>query len=180
MYVRRSPWPLRITWEPSLTPLDSSPLDHIYTALQIIAIGPMEPVDVCLGALLEPLGLGWAGAPTHNQSRDRKSPISGMDFFIPFPFPHFVNRFFSFPSCSKILRMDFFMLFPSLNLGNGFSQSFSIPEFAISYKGVKLEYCRIYSIWNILLSFATEQSFRHMDGQNHAVQPNPNPKMPNF
>merc|ERR1711873_23616 len=33
-------------------------------------------------------------------------------FFIPFPFPNFGNGFFSFPSRSRISRMDFFYSLP--------------------------------------------------------------------
>ena len=60
-------------------------------------------------------------------------------FFIPFPFPNFGNGFFSFPSRSRILGMDFFhslpvpefwewiffIPFPFPNFGNGF---FSFPS----------------------------------------------------
>ena len=43
---------------------------------------------------------------------DSLSRISGMDFFIPFPFPNFGNEFFSFPSRSRISGMDFFHSLP--------------------------------------------------------------------
>merc|ERR1712116_66564 len=43
-------------------------------------------------------------------------------FFIPFPFPNFGNAFFSFPSRSRILGMDFFHSLPFPNFGNGFFQ----------------------------------------------------------
>ena len=51
---------------------------------------------------------------------DSLSRISGMDFFIPFPFPNFGNGLFSFPSRSRILGMDFFIPFPFPNFGNAF------------------------------------------------------------
>merc|ERR1712107_699746 len=41
-------------------------------------------------------------------------------FFIPFPFPNFGNGFFSFPSRSRILGMDFFHSLPFPNFVNGF------------------------------------------------------------
>merc|ERR1719394_90208 len=44
---------------------------------------------------------------------------------IPFPFPNFGNGFFSFPSRSRILGMDFFIPFLFPNFGNGF---FSFPS----------------------------------------------------
>ena len=40
------------------------------------------------------------------------SRILGIDFFIPFPFPNFRNGFFSFPSRSRILGMCFFHSLP--------------------------------------------------------------------
>ena len=64
-------------------------------------------------------------------------------FFIPFPFPNFGNGFFSFPSRSRILGMDFFhslpvpefwewdffIPFPFPKFGNGFFYSLPVPEF---------------------------------------------------
>ena len=64
-------------------------------------------------------------------------------FFIPFPFPNFGNGFFSFPSRSRILGMDFFhslpvpelwewiFLFPSRSRISGmvFFNSLPVPEF---------------------------------------------------
>ena len=41
-----------------------------------------------------------------------RSRILGIDFFIPFPFPNFGNGFFSFPSRSRILGMHFFQSLP--------------------------------------------------------------------
>ena len=63
-------------------------------------------------------------------------------FFIPFPFPNFGNGFFSFPSRSRILGMDFFhslpvpefwewdffIPFPFPKFGNGFFHSLPVPE----------------------------------------------------
>merc|ERR1711884_590471 len=46
-------------------------------------------------------------------------------FFIPFPFPNFGSGFFSFPSRSRTLGMDFFHSLPFPNFGNGF---FSFPS----------------------------------------------------
>ena len=37
--------------------------------------------------------------------------------------------FFSFPSCSRILGIDFFILFPFPNFGNVFFLSLNVPEF---------------------------------------------------
>ena len=45
-------------------------------------------------------------------------------FFIPFPFLNCGNGFFSFPSRSRIVGIDFFHSLP-------------IPEFAISQMGIK-------------------------------------------
>ena len=47
-------------------------------------------------------------------------------FFIPFPFPNFGNGFFSFPSRSRILGMDFFHSLP-------------VPELTLSKSGIKRE-----------------------------------------
>merc|ERR1712107_820394 len=49
-------------------------------------------------------------------------------FFIPFPFPNFGNGFFSFPSRSRILGMNFFHSLPFLYFGNGFFHSLPVPE----------------------------------------------------
>ena len=91
---------------------------------------------------------GWAGIPDPSHSQEWKplipcpelwewifsfpscSRISGMPFFIPFPFPNYGNGFFSFPfqfpnygnvfflfpSRSWIVGMDFFIPFPFPNL----------------------------------------------------------------
>jgi hypothetical protein len=49
-----------------------------------------------------------------------------MDFFIPFPFPNFGNGFFSFPSRSRTLGIDFFHSLP-------------VPELTLSKSGIKRE-----------------------------------------
>ena len=41
-----------------------------------------------------------------------RSRVLGIDFCIPFPFPNFGNVFFAFPSRSRILGMDFFHSVP--------------------------------------------------------------------
>merc|ERR1712155_254621 len=46
-------------------------------------------------------------------------------FFIPFPFPNFGNGFFSFPSRSRILGMDFFHSLPVPEL---WEWNFSFPS----------------------------------------------------
>ena len=55
-----------------------------------------------------------------------RSRILGIDFFIPFPFPNFGNGFFSFPFCSQIEGMVFFQ-FPSRSWTLG--MELSIPVF---------------------------------------------------
>ena len=74
-------------------------------------------------------------------------------FFIPFPFPNFGNGFFSFPSRSRILGMDFFHSLPFPNFGNGFFSfpsrsrtlgmdffhSLPVPELTLSKSGIKRE-----------------------------------------
>ena len=85
------------------------------------------------------------------KASDSLSRIVGMDFFIPFPFPNFGNRFFSLPSRSRIMGMSFFhslpvpelwewiFSFPSRSqiVGMDFFNSLPIPEFAISQTGIK-------------------------------------------
>ena len=45
-----------------------------------------------------------------------------------FPFPNCGNGFFSFPSRSRILGIDFFIPFPFPNFGNVFFCSLPVPE----------------------------------------------------
>ena len=49
-----------------------------------------------------------------------RSRISGMDFFIPFPFPNFGNGFFHSLPVPKFWEWIFFIPFPFPNFGNGF------------------------------------------------------------
>merc|ERR1711994_709845 len=73
------------------------------------------------------------------EASDSLPEFRELIFFIPFPFPNFGNGFFTFPSRSLILGMDFFhslpvpefwewifsFPFPFLNFGNG---NFSFPS----------------------------------------------------
>ena len=59
--------------------------------------------------------LGMIASDSHSHgffSYPSRSRILGINFFIPFPFPNFGNGFFSFPSCSRILGMFFFHSLP--------------------------------------------------------------------
>ena len=127
----------------------------------------LSPILVVLGFCLHQ---GWAGIPVPGHSQEwrplipvpelwewifsfpSRSRISGMSFFIPFPFPNFGNGFFhSLPvpelrECFFSIPFPFpnfgngffFIPFPFLNSGNGFFHSLLVPELRI---------------WNYLFSF---------------------------
>ena len=62
---------------------------------------------------------GWAGIPVPVHSQEWKPLI---------PFPELWEWIFSFPSRSRISGMLFFIPFPFPNYGNGFFHSLPVPE----------------------------------------------------
>ena len=83
---------------------------------------------------------------------DSCSQIMGMDFFFPFPFLNFRNVFFHSLPVPKLWECFFFIPFLFPNCGHGFFSfpsrsrivvmdffnSLPIPEFAISQTGIKM------------------------------------------
>merc|ERR1711954_1376 len=93
---------------------------------------------------------GLVGSGVSGNSRSRSFPrMEASDslpefrewiFFIPFPFPNFGNGFFSFPSRSRILGMDFFHSLPVPEFREWvFFHSLPIPELTLLKSGIKRE-----------------------------------------
>jgi len=106
----------------------------------------------------------YSGAGVSGNSRSRSFPrMEASDslpefrewiFFIPFPFPNFGNGFFSFPSRSRILGMDFFHSLPFPNFGNGFF-SFRIKRAPFKKAPVKkVAPVPLFSPWRLKVSTA--------------------------
>ena len=114
-----------------------------------------------------------AGIPVPVHSREWKPLIPFPElweclFFIPFPFPNYGNGFFSFPSRSRIVGMDFFHSLPVPELWEWiFLIPFPFPNLLFHRRESKreLDYCKRYQASNFF-------SFLYISQNNYIEEVN--------